>query len=145
MHISKSLEWMRPYIEDARKLVPEIRLLKSVVARRPKPTHKEVQRIHAIIHAHRNGTFSIGLMLTRKSLKSINPVKFKISNQTKIDMLDHLAHELAHLRYWDHSPHRKILEAKLSILFMKRLSKSGYISEEVEFNRTLGPYDVIDT
>jgi len=45
-------------------------------------------------------------------------------------MLVHLAHELAHLVHEDHTPEHKKLECKLIRLFMSRLKKDGYISEE---------------
>lgn len=137
MHISKSISWIEPYLEDAKKLVPEIRLVTSVIARSPKPTAKEIQRIHAIIHANLNGTFKIVIMVRTKRIKKIKPLEFCVSDASKIDILGHLAHELAHLRYWDHTPHRMVLECKLQIMFMRRLAKDGYISEEVEFNRSL--------
>jgi hypothetical protein len=51
---------------------------------------------------------------------------------SKIDLLGHLAHEMAHLKYWTHTPEHKMLECKLTVIFMRHLLKSGYVSEEEE-------------
>ena len=140
--VSKSFRWLEPYLKDAEKLVPEVRLVTGVVARKP-TRDLTVQRIHAIIHANENKTFKIVLMAARKTLVRVDPPEFKIERYSKIELLESLAHELAHTRHWDHTPERKILECKLSILFMRRLSKSGYISEEIEMDKKLGVTDAI--
>jgi hypothetical protein len=65
-----------------------------------------------------------------KTVKIHPEVKLEIKPLSKIDMLMALAHEIAHLRYWDHCPKRQILESELTAMFMVELAKSGYISEE---------------
>jgi hypothetical protein len=142
--LSKSIQWLEPYLVDAEKMVPEVRLVTSVIARRPTNDHA-VQRIHAIIHANLNKTFKIVLMSARKRLVRTEPIEFKIERYSRIELLESLAHEIAHTRHWDHTPDRKILECKLSIVFMKRLAKSGYISEEIEMDKKLGSTDTILT
>ncbi len=138
MQISKSLKWLELYIDDIRETLPELKLLKSVVCRSPKTNLYEVQRIHAICHKYQNGTFQIGLMLHKQRVKRYKPkVEIKNVPYSKLDLLHFLAHELSHLRYWDHSPHRVILECRLHVIFMKRAIKEGYISEEMEFNKPL--------
>jgi hypothetical protein len=141
IHITKSLLWLEPYIEDVRPLLPELRLLKRITARSPKKNTREVQRIHAICYRFQNNTFQIGLMLHKQRVKRYKPkVEIKNVPYSKLDLLHYFAHELAHLRYWDHSPHRTILECKLNMIFMERAIKEGYISEEVEFNIPLNKY-----
>ena len=49
---------------------------------------------------------------------------------TIIELLHTLAHELAHIPNWTHTTDHKILECRILIKFMQRLSKEGYISEE---------------
>jgi hypothetical protein len=137
MHISKSLKWLEPYIEDIKPILPEHKLLKRIVARSPKGNTNEVQRIHAICHKFQNGTFQIGLMLTVQRVKRYKPVEISMENYSKLALLYYFAHELSHLRYWEHSPSRVILECRLLVIFMKRAMKEGYISEEVEFNTPL--------
>jgi hypothetical protein len=136
--ISKSLEWLRPYLDDVKKILPEVRLVTHVVAMRPKANNKDIQRIHAIISQNKDKTFKLSLMVSRKSILKLDPTEFKMLKYTKIEMLEYLAHELAHTRSWEHTPDRKILECRLAILFMRRLSRSGYISEEIELNKKLG-------
>lgn len=134
MHISKSLKWLEPYIEDVKPMLPELKLLTRITCRSPKKNINEVQRIHAICYKFQNGTYQIGLMLNKQRVKRYKPIEIKITPYSKLDLLHYFAHELSHLRYWEHSPHRTILECRINILFMKRAIKEGYISEEVEFN-----------
>jgi hypothetical protein len=52
---------------------------------------------------------------------------------SRIEVLENLAHELAHLiNMNEHTPAHRKLEAKLTMIFMHRLEKDGYISEERE-------------
>lgn len=79
-------------------------------------------------------------MITRQKIKKLKPLSICVGNYSSLDILAYLAHELSHMRYWEHSPHRTILECKLNIIFMKRAIKEGYISEEVEFNIPLNKH-----
>lgn len=54
---------------------------------------------------------------------------------SKIDILQLLAHELAHTEDWNHTPRHKKLEAKITRSFMTMLEAEGYESEE----REMGP------
>jgi hypothetical protein len=56
----------------------------------------------------------------------------KAAQFSKIDLLEHLAHELAHTESWTHTPKHKRLEAKIKIKFMHMLQSDGYVSEEDE-------------
>jgi predicted metal-dependent hydrolase len=47
-------------------------------------------------------------------------------------LLQYLAHELAHLEHWDHTPDHKHLECILMSAFMTRLKQDFYVSEEDE-------------
>lgn len=144
MRITKSLEWMRPYLEDAMKVVPEIRLLTAIVARTPKVNGREVQRAHAMITSYHSGTYHITSFIKKQAVVTYHPkVKLKLLPYSKKDLLEYLAHEIAHLRYWDHSTHHAILTAELTIRFMKRLSKSGYISEEAELKGLSDNFDLV--
>lgn len=135
---------MRPYIEDAHKVVPEVRLLTAVIARTPKINGREVQRAHAMITSYSSGTYQITSFIKKQSVVSYYPkVKLKLVPYSKKDLLEYLAHELAHLRFWDHSTHHATLTAELIIRFMKRLSRSGYISEEAELKGLHDNFDLV--
>ena len=56
---------------------------------------------------------------------------------TALELLCTLAHELAHIKHWDHTCHHKMLENHITTIFMQKLHKDGYISEEKdkEFER----------
>ena len=54
----------------------------------------------------------------------------KFRPYTLIELLCTLAHELAHIKHWQHTPHHKMLENHLTTLFMQKLDKEGYICEE---------------
>lgn len=64
----------------------------------------------------------------------INKEEATLRSKTKevIELLCTLAHELAHLLEFDHTPAHKELEARITSIFMRRLQKDGYISEEAE-------------
>lgn len=135
MKLSKSLSWLVPYLEEARKSLPEMALLQSVSTRIPNHS-KEVQRSHAIINMREykgpREEFSITLFIRKQRFKTLYPLKTYTERYSKLETLCHLAHELAHLRYWKHTPHHQILTSEITIIFMKILSDSGYISEEDE-------------
>ena len=131
MKIHKKLGWLKEYIDLAKKILPQIEYI--VLIRELFHQKDKVQRIHASLTQEcLLGTYVLSFYT---SFKKVLPKTGKTLEEkySKIDILDHLAHELAHLEHWQHTPEHKILEAKLSILFMRHLLKSGYVSEEEEF------------
>jgi hypothetical protein len=136
MRISKSLKWMIPYIEDARPILPELALLTHLISRVPKVNKKEVQRISGICNQYekkdKSLSYRIILMTKYQNIQKYRPLKIKLSDYSKLDMLHLLAHELSHMRDMTHTPSRMVLECRLMLKFMKRLESEGYISEEHE-------------
>lgn len=136
MRISKSLKWMIPYLEDARPILPELATLTHLISRVPKASHKEVQRISGICNQYEKKDktvyYRIILMTKYQNILKYRPLKIKLSDYSKLDMLSLLAHELSHMRDMTHTPSRMILECKLMMRFMKRAEAEGYISEEYE-------------
>ncbi len=136
MRISKSLKWMIPYLEDARPILPEIALLTHLESRVPKTNHKEVQRISGLCSQYekrdKSISYKIALFTQYQNVLKYRPLKIKLKDYSKMDMLQFLAHELAHMRDMTHTPSRMILECKLMMRFMKRAEAEGYISEEYE-------------
>ena len=51
---------------------------------------------------------------------------------SRMDILKILAHELAHIEEWEHTPKHESLCSKITIAYMKMLRQDGYISEEFE-------------
>lgn len=54
---------------------------------------------------------------------------------SKIDILKNLAHELAHMEDWNHTPKHEALCSAITIDFMRMLKREGYISEESELRK----------
>ena len=125
MVIVKELEWMRDYIDNVSHLLPKIKQLKKISSK--KGNKERWQHCHGLITYFDNKSFRITLYLTYHDI-----LTDKIKNYSTIDLLQYLAHELAHLEHWDHTPQHKQLECILMGIFMIRLSNEGYISEEVE-------------
>lgn len=126
MKIVKSLEWVRDYINIVSHLLPRIKELKKISSRKANKTY--FQRFHGLITYYDKKSFRITLYITYHDV-----IKGKIASYSKIDILQYLAHELAHLEHWDHSPQHKQLECVILSVFMTKLQQDGYISEEDEF------------
>jgi len=125
MKISKSLEWTRAYIESVAHLLPRIKQLKKISSRRGSKEY--FQHFHGLITYFDKKSFRITLYITyHETLKDV------IVNYSTIDLLQYLAHELAHLEHWDHTTSHKQLECILLGIFMTKLQQDGYISEEEE-------------
>ena len=125
MKISKSLEWTRAYIESVAHLLPRIKQLKKISSRRGSKEY--FQHFHGLITYFDKKSFRITLYITyHETLKDV------IVNYSAIDILQYLAHELAHLEHWDHTTSHKQLECILLGIFMTKLQQDGYISEEEE-------------
>lgn len=136
LFFSNDLEWFRPYVQKVKNIVP-IHQLEKIVSY--KPRLDQVHHQHAQLLKEtweedgvvkKRKYISINLYFVKVS--SFKPLRRKIGPFSKIDLLELLAHELAHLTHWEHTPSHKALEARLKRLFMTQLEKTGYISEEQE-------------
>lgn len=126
MKIVQGLQWTQDYIESVSYLLPNLKYLRKVSS---KQGNKERWRhCHGIITYHDKKHYRITIYLSYHDLYSD-----KIKPYSTIDTLICLAHELAHLQHWTHSPEHKLLECQILTIFMIKLKESGYISEEEEF------------
>ena len=125
MKIVKELEWVREYISSASHLLPKIKQLKKISSRRG--SREYFQHFHGLITYFDKKSFRITLYITYH-----DTLADKIVNYSTIDILQYLAHELAHLEHWDHTPHHKHLECVIMGIFMTKLAQAGYVSEEEE-------------
>lgn len=125
IRISPKLLWMEPYLIEGLKFVSS----NKVVARLGAWSRNDTRGVncHAGIYQDKKGAPFRIWMHTHYLDEYNNILPF-----SKIDMLDHLAHEIAHLESWEHTPKHKRLEAKIKIKFMHMLQAEGYISEEDE-------------
>jgi hypothetical protein len=125
MIITKRLLWMKEYIESAAHLLPHLKQLKRIST---KVGNKERwQHCHGLITYADHRSYRITLYVSYHSM-----LQDKIVDYTTIDLLTYLAHELAHLEHWNHSPDHKQLECIILGIFMTKLKSEGYISEEDE-------------
>jgi hypothetical protein len=125
MVIVKELEWMRSYIESVTHLLPRLKQLKKISSRRGSKVYW--QHFHGLITYFDKKSFRITLYVTYHDEHSD-----KIVNYSTLDILQYLAHELAHLEHWDHTPQHKQLECIIMSIFMTKLTEAGYVSEEDE-------------
>jgi hypothetical protein len=132
MKIQKNLLWLMEYLEIAKIKIPRVKDITLV--RELHHQKNKVQRIQGSLSLDfLFGKYTLSLHTSYKKVMNLRGTPLvKISPYSKIDILSTLAHELAHLKHWEHTPQHKMLEAKLSVLFMRHLLKSGYSSEENE-------------
>lgn len=127
--VSKKLEWIRPYVELGIEFISKKHKLDRVgcwslgksrgIGEHAAIFQNKLKDGHRIwMHTHYNN--------------GNGPQPF-----SKIDLLTHLAHELAHMEDWKHTPKHKKLETKILSAFMSKLIKDGYVSEEKELNEKL--------
>jgi hypothetical protein len=125
MKITKELEWVREYIDKVEHLVPKVKHLKKISSK--KGNRERWQHCHGLITYFDKKSYRITLYLTYHDLPSD-----KIKQYSTLDLLQYLAHELSHLIYWEHTPEHKMLECEILAIFMVKLKKDGYTSEEDE-------------
>lgn len=79
---------------------------------------------------HSKTSYKMTLYINRHSMS-----EDKIIEYSTIDLLQVLAHELAHLEHWvPHTTAHRRLECRIMCIFMTKLGKSGYTTEEEEKN-----------
>lgn len=134
MRISKSILWLEEYIEAVKPLLPEIKKLKRISTKVPSRNLNTNQSCHGIITKYYNGKDHRITLYTKYLFMELRKgeVHMEIKKYSMIDNLCFMAHELAHLRYWDHTPEHKKLESAIISLFMDILKKNGYKCEEDE-------------
>jgi hypothetical protein len=125
VQIVKEYEWMRDYIDSIKHLLPNIKRLKKISLK--KGNKERWQHCHGLITYMDGNSYRITLYRNYHDLPSD-----KIKAYSTIDLLQYLAHELAHLEHWDHTPDHKQLECILMQIFMTKLKQDFYVSEEEE-------------
>jgi hypothetical protein len=128
MYISPELEWLRPYMEAISDVFCRSKKIKKITIMRSS-TKKRDRAYAELRKTHRS--FQIA-MRTEYQYISTNPFRIDLKPLSKVDLLCTLAHEIAHLYHWTHSPEHKLLENAISSTFMLQLSETDYIDEETE-------------
>jgi hypothetical protein len=125
MIINKELEWLRGYVRSIEYLLPKVKQVKKISSK--KANSNRGQHFVGLITYYDKKSFRICLYTTYKDRNTSG-----IKPYNTVDILTTLAHELAHLEYWLHTTKHKQLECTILGIFMARLEKAGYISEEDE-------------
>jgi len=123
------LVWLRPYVEAGLKYVPRRSKLSRIHAVKPQP-NKCLGFFGQL--SETDSGLCLSLYTHYFHYISWFPKKRKIEPFSKIDLLQTLAHEMAHCTHWEHTTEHKKLENKICNLFMRMLSQDGYESEEKE-------------
>lgn len=133
MKISKTFLWMEKYILEAKRTHPKISKITRIY--KIPFTCEKKQKTAGLCVEMMNGTYEIGLSNRYQDItfKKCNTVTVKPTRFSKIDILEILAHELAHMYFETHCPNHKRLECKFLMRFMNMVERDGYISEEEEF------------
>ena len=123
------LVWTRPYIEAVHKHIP--RGFKITRIHAVKPQANKCLGFYGQLSETDSG-HCLTLYVEYWHHISWYPKKRKIAPFSKIDLLQTLAHEVAHCSHWEHTPQHKQLENKICSIFMRILASEGYESEEAE-------------
>ena len=96
------------------------------------PHPKRLSHCYAQISTTDERNYSIGVYRKYYRTDRLKPLKRTLKEFSTLDTLMHLAHEIAHLYDWEHTPYRQVLECRIGVEFMERLDELGYLSEELE-------------
>ncbi len=123
--------WMKDYVQSAKGLVDLSRL--TEIQGYQVPLDKEPTSSASILRNQGNW-FKIMIRLTKPQFDNLGNGKFKAIAHLPEDLaflLDSLAHELAHLEYWEHTPSHLKLQAQILVKFAE-------VAERKEVKDTYG-------
>lgn len=130
--ISKDIQWLSPFIQLARGLVPVDRVREIRSARTPLD---KIERSVATCRRLPGGFYRITIKTHYQREKGAGDGTFTrtgYARHNRFYLLDSLAHELAHVKHWDHTPQHLLLQSKLLSRFARELERQGYRSIEDE-------------
>lgn len=133
--VDEQLSWLKPYLRIASKQINLSRL--SIV----KTTLFDESTVNRQTFAFctfdgKNYEISIDRFYQTHIHKKGRKCKRILKEHSKLEVLELLAHELAHIgnakEFELHSPRHKAIECKLMVKFMAQLQSEGYKNEEIE-------------
>lgn len=130
--IDSELSWLTVYLKKIRRVIDlnKIESIKSV------KYDKRVNRGSYAICRGDGKSFSIDIdkYFQWYTHHHDGSWSVKLIPHTRIDILCLLAHELSHTALWnhDHSPEHKLIEARITAIFMKQLKRENYKDAEDE-------------
>ncbi len=130
---SKSIDWLVPYVECAKGLVNLNKL--KVVTTFKVPVSK-IKQTEACLIRYDAKNYKITLTLYNQKRKRVNSkIKIKSVKNTISFVLDSLAHELAHLKYFDHRPEHLALQARILIRMTKVAKLQGILDLDRQWKK----------
>jgi len=133
---TKNIAPLLPFIKKALKVAEiDSKRIKRVIGYTI-PLHKDVLQDACLIH-HGSGYYTISIRLTEPSYKSLGKKLFKKTNSHKLGLgflLDSIAHEVSHIKYWEHDINHFELQMKILNSFIPILKK-------LKIKDTSLPYD----
>lgn len=122
---SKDLEWLIPFVNSVKSIVPtyKIKSIKSY-----KVQKGLTERHYGTIYKS-NGAYTINLKIYTYSKK-----QKKYANETYEGVLLHLAHELAHTKEWEHTYKHFKIQALILLKFSSIIKKNKINDTSEGFN-----------
>jgi hypothetical protein len=129
MIFNRSAEWLIPFVVRSSKFVKGMKNVESLTLCRP--PIGIVKPFHGITYySYWDKKYSIVIYTHGTLIKRKNPLELKYEPHSVIETLECLAHELAHIDHFNHTPKHKILECKIKTALMVELDSLGYSSDE---------------
>lgn len=128
MYISKKFKWTKSFIDEVVPMFPKLKKVKKLNVVRSSFTTRD--RFYGQI-TETDNKFNITIRHVYQYI-DFYPLSITLKPLSKIDILATLAHELAHVYHWNHSPEHKLLENQILNIFMFKLKSDGYKDEETE-------------
>ena len=123
----RNAHWLKPYVSSVAHLVPVHRVTEIIGFKVPLNKRDNTS---AQITMFGNGSCKITINLFNHAIVSLGNQKFKkifFRHENIETVLMALAHELAHLKVWEHTPAHLELTAKILRVFAKTAAKQNVL------------------
>lgn len=121
--LSKDLKWITPYLEAVGHIVPldKITEIRYYTSRK----HHKKEHHKAITHRLANNKSFAIFLRTKLPIDERVPLRY----YDQEDIMYYLAHELAHVRFWEHTTKHLKLTSKIFKIFTDTTHKLGWEEE----------------
>jgi hypothetical protein len=133
----KSTVWLKQFVDLCSDILPIDRILTIKEVR--VPLDKRIAT-DAQLKWDTSGWYEITMNMHSHEYENLGNQHFKKVSHRKDSLgnvLDSLAHELAHIKYKEHVPNHLILQCKILIRFAKHLKKLGVRDTSKPYNKEI--------
>jgi hypothetical protein len=119
---SKNVEWLRPFADKAANLIPLKKLVQVKGYRVPLENLAQIEGQCVTRDNHKSHI--ITLRIFKNEQKKVGYNKFTAYKQSRSrvsTILETFAHELAHIKHWEHNPAHWKLQAQIQMRFASLL------------------------